>query len=130
MTGVTGSLGGVSRVFSFVLAALLTALACSGDSPKPLASGCTINTDCDQPLVCAFERCHKACNDSRDCPAGLHCVSSDKPYRVCQLPGEADCTRTSDCPGTEQCAVDGQCHDRCASSADCVSLRTAMATTP
>jgi hypothetical protein len=69
--------------------------ACSGD-PEPvqvaLAQGCTINSDCVAPLVCAFKRCHDECNESRDCPNDQHWMVSDRPFHVCQLPVEETCS--------------------------------------
>jgi len=37
--------------------------ACGGDDTAPAgeAQGCSINTDCNNPLVCAFRKCHKQC---------------------------------------------------------------------
>jgi hypothetical protein len=44
----------------FMLLLLVIANACSGsDQTKRvgLAEGCSINSDCDSPLICAFSRC-------------------------------------------------------------------------
>jgi hypothetical protein len=98
------------------------ALAGSCSSDKKLAAiaeGCLINTDCNSPLVCAFRRCHTACSTSRDCQPGQRCVASDRPYHVCQLAEERNCTYNSDCPTGELCGVDLQCRDQCAADRDC-----------
>jgi hypothetical protein len=105
--------------------ALVSILAgCSSDSidrPKAgLSEGCLANTDCNNPLVCAFRRCHNACATSRDCPAGERCVASDHPYSVCQLADERDCSYNSQCPNGQLCGVDGQCRDQCATDRDCI----------
>src|SRR5688572_6142383 len=100
---------------------------CSDDSTADklraakLAEGCILNTDCTEPLVCAFRRCHDQCEQSRDCPEGSRCMASDRPFHVCQLASEKACTYNSDCPEGQQCAVDGECRDQCASDRDCVT---------
>lgn len=97
--------------------------ACSSDDAPPLkalAAGCVVNSDCNAPLVCAFEKCHNACADSRDCPLGQRCVASDRPYHVCQLEDERNCVRNSDCVLGQICGIDQQCRDQCATAKDCV----------
>lgn len=89
-----------------------------------LAQGCLINSDCQEPLVCAYKSCHTQCNATRDCPAGQRCVTADKPFHVCQLPEEKDCSNNTDCPGTQVCGIDKQCRDACLSSRDCVTGQT------
>ncbi len=97
-----------------------------GDSSKEkiqaasLSEGCLINTDCESPLVCAFRRCHDACETSRDCPAGQRCLASDRPFHVCQLADEKDCSYNSECPTGLVCAVDGECRDQCGGDRDCL----------
>src|SRR6185369_15835404 len=88
--------------------------------------GCSINSDCNNPLVCAFKRCHTQCSSTRDCPAGLRCVHARDVDTgailgdVCQLADERVCTRNSQCSATQVCAVDGQCRDLCDTDRDCV----------
>jgi hypothetical protein len=108
----------LGALFTFSLVA-----ACSSDttSHAGLADGCLINTDCNTPLVCAFRKCHNACTSSRDCPdPHERCVASDRPFDVCQLASERDCSLNSQCPAGEVCGVDGQCRDQCASARDCI----------
>jgi hypothetical protein len=84
-----------------------------------LAQGCSINSDCNSPLICAFSRCHEACAQDRDCPMGERCVTngSDK---VCELPSETMCSGASgSCPQGLTCAGD-QCRNSCNTSLDCV----------
>ena len=107
---------------------LVAAVAgCSSDTPPPPdVAGCSINTDCDNPNICAFKRCHKQCNDSRDCSSGQLCISQvdvetgKKVGQVCQLPDEAKCSMNSQCPGVQVCGIDGRCRDECSDSKDCV----------
>src|SRR5215467_7581900 len=106
----------------------LVALACSSDTPplSDLSQGCLVNSDCNDPLVCAFRRCHNACATTRDCPAGLRCVASDRPFHVCQLDSEKKCTYNSDCPMGQVCATDAQCRDQCQGDADCLAEQTCV----
>lgn len=94
----------------------------SGDERKraaSLAGGCSINSDCEQSLICAFGRCHKACDEDRDCFTGLRCVKSEE-RPVCQLPEETECKINDDCKGDQICGVDDECRDACEMSTDCV----------
>ncbi|HSC89794.1 MAG TPA: hypothetical protein VLC09_21100 [Polyangiaceae bacterium] len=85
-----------------------------------LAQGCLINSDCEEPLVCAFESCHVQCTDSRDCEDGARCVGAERPYKVCQLESERLCQTTADCASPLVCGVDGECRDSCRSDRDCI----------
>lgn len=85
-----------------------------------LAQTCLVNSDCNAPLVCAFEACHTECESSRDCDAGARCVAAARPYKVCQLEQERACARTSDCAKGLVCGGDGECRDRCLTDNDCV----------
>src|SRR5690242_10156180 len=109
-----------SRVVSiWVTGACVVAFASCGGSEGTtrarLAEGCAINSDCNAPLVCAFQRCHTECASSRDCPEGQRCVASDRPFKVCQLAQEQRCTTNAECPAGMICGVDGQCRDQCTS---------------
>src|SRR4051794_35201346 len=54
---------------TWLLWMLVIAACSSGDqNVSELAQGCVVNTDCQAPLVCAFRRCHTACEATRDCP--------------------------------------------------------------
>ena len=106
--------------------------ACSSDDPPPLvgiSDACLINTDCNSPLVCAFRKCHVACETSRDCGIGQRCMASDRPFHVCQLADEKSCTYNSECPTGQVCGVDQQCRDQCADDRDCVREQLCFAST-
>ena len=99
---------------------------CSSSSPVATAPGCSLNSDCNSPLVCVFSRCHTACVVSSDCPTGERCVSTGTAgadagaASVCQLPIESTCTATSSCQvPTEVCGSDLQCRMPCVTSQDC-----------
>src|SRR5262245_2970734 len=124
--------------FAFTAAGLL-ALACGSDSDQEavrkarISDGCLINSDCNNPLVCAFRRCHNACESTRDCAAPQRCVASDKPFYVCQLADEVECSYNSQCPATQVCGVDGKCRDQCSADRDCLPTqlcRTATCAEP
>src|SRR5882672_7619543 len=108
--------------WSFFLACFAVGGACSSDDrvPAGLAEGCILNTDCASPLVCAFRKCHVACETSRDCEPGQRCVTSERPLHVCQLATERDCSYNSDCPTGQFCGIDLQCRDQCLTDRDCV----------
>jgi hypothetical protein len=106
----------------FVGAALLTAFSagsCSSHKTNPvsLAQGCSLNSDCNDPLVCIFSLCHQACTTTRDCTAPEICVAASND-KVCTLSSES-CFDGGTCPLGLLCGGDGQCHDPCTTSADC-----------
>jgi hypothetical protein len=85
-----------------------------------LSESCSINTDCRDPLVCVFERCHEACEADRDCPPSQRCVlGPSEDLNVCQLPDEVDCVNDKDCPGEQVCGIDDECRDPCETDGDC-----------
>jgi hypothetical protein len=103
--------------------AVLGALACDDDTAQELAllgESCNLNSQCDGALVCVFGRCHEECRTTADCPGNQHCISAEKPLRVCQLPDQTSCTRTSDCPEPLVCGIDGICRNQCNADRDCV----------
>jgi hypothetical protein len=122
---------GLAKTAAGVALAILWAGGCS-DSHGPaarLAAVCTINSDCAAPLVCAFQRCHTACNSSRDCDAGQRCVASDRPFHVCQLNDESNCKTNSNCPQGQICGVDSQCRDACVTTRDCIKGQVCVTAT-
>lgn len=85
-----------------------------------ISEGCSINSDCSYPLICAFTRCHKWCDTDHDCTAPQRCVISDGDRNVCQLPDDRDCRRDDDCRAGLVCAVDDQCRNPCEADGACV----------
>ena len=119
----TGVLLGLPMTFALV------ALAPSCSSKKApgatLASGCSLNSDCASPLICVFSLCHDACSESRDCPSGERCVSVGVD-NVCELPSEATCSATQQCPVGLLCWTDLQCRNPCDSLQPCVAGNTCV----
>jgi len=127
--------GSASRLVQLTLAFACGSLALTscGDSNErsraTLAHGCSINSDCEDPLVCVFERCHAACSVDRDCGGAQRCVkSSSESASVCQLPDELACQKDKDCPGQQVCAPDDECRDSCTGSSDCADQQVCVAT--
>jgi formylglycine-generating enzyme required for sulfatase activity len=111
---------------SFVVACIV---ACGGDEQSAvdrakLAAKCFIDSDCEDKLRCAFQKCHVECEESKDCEptygADARCVISNRPFNVCQLPEDRSCSYNSDCPVGQRCASDRSCRDECKSDIDCV----------
>lgn len=106
------------------LGACVAASSCGSDNTSTKkAVGCTLNSDCDSPLICVYQRCHQACGASSDCPDGQRCVAGDSASaaHVCQLPVESSCASEVSCTGDQLCsATDQQCRTPCHSSKDCV----------
>lgn len=125
-TNVNPRLSAALKLFVATIVAGLgasTAAGCTAGAdpvPSTVAGGCSTNSDCATPLVCAFGKCHDACATSSDCAPGERCMASDRPFHVCQLPSETHCARTSDCPAGQICAADLQCRDSCRADRDCV----------
>ncbi|HXX66715.1 MAG TPA: hypothetical protein VEK07_06020 [Polyangiaceae bacterium] len=107
----------VRRLASFVTAALAAAAAaasCHSASSGALSANCSLNSDCNSPLLCVFSRCHNACESAVDCPSGERCVPSGTAgLNVCQLPLEQSCSGST-CPSGEVCVTsDDQCRQSC-----------------
>lgn len=111
-----------------VIALFVVATGCSRPD-LVVGDGCTLNTDCAEPLVCGFNYCRKQCLDSRDCGAGLVCfpLGDGSGYGVCQLPDETDCALSSDCPSGLICSF-GTCTTECMTDRDCVDTATCVST--
>jgi hypothetical protein len=111
-------------LFTTLLGAL--ASGCDGDKPplaivsSPESAGCLVNSDCEAPLVCAFQRCHVECVTTRDCDGTLRCVGAHEASRVCQLEVEAKCKSAVDCAQGFICSQDGACRDVCTQDSECV----------
>jgi sulfatase modifying factor 1 len=100
------------------------AAGCGSSKKTDLGGGCTLNSDCNSPLLCTFGKCHTACVQTSDCPLGQSCVMAAG-GSVCQLPTEADC-RTTTCEIGTVCAVDYHCRTVCQSPTDCTPLQACV----
>src|ERR1700685_520452 len=93
------------RSFSVLLltaGSVALAFSCSSSSQAGLAQNCSLNSDCDSPLVCVFAGCHAQCQTPTDCSAGERCVTGTNGMapNVCQLPQETTCSGSeSPCQG-------------------------------
>lgn len=100
--------------------------ACSTGVPvepsERFATGdsCYLASDCEEPLVCAFGRCHIECQTTRDCKGEQLCVNEVEASRVCRLEDESACAADFDCPDGLVCGVDGTCRNGCDSGESCV----------
>ncbi len=105
-----------------MLAVAVTAAAssCSSSNNGPnLSANCSINSDCNSPLICAFARCHEACTESRDCMSGERCVQAGK-SGVCQLASESTCGAGGTCQTGQVCVTtDNQCRGQCTAAGGC-----------
>ena len=100
--------------------ALAMAPGC-GESLSQVHKSCSINSDCDSPLVCVFSQCHNQCNTSADCPLGARCIPAGTEggaLNVCQLEQESTCPSGS-CVGDLVCGADEQCRAPCTSASNC-----------
>jgi hypothetical protein len=105
----------------FCLAGACLAAGCGGGGSSTIPTtgpGCTLSSDCQDPLICTAGRCHAQCAQSRDCDFGQRCVKIGT-NNVCQLQSEARCAYNSDCTSPLVCAVDLQCRAQCQTDRDC-----------
>lgn len=110
---------GVIVLVGFALGLAGTIASCSSKSAASgLASNCSINSDCNSPLICAFGRCHIACTVSSDCSLGERCVLTGT-SGSCQLPAETTCSTATACQPGEVCGTDMQCRASCTVNASC-----------
>jgi hypothetical protein len=115
------------RAFARIAAVGAGAAFIGAGCSTPLArigQSCSINSDCNSPLICAFQRCHNACKESRDCPAGERCVPAGSNY-ACQLPDESGCVARP-CVGGQLCGSDQQCRAPCGASSSCATGQTCL----
>jgi hypothetical protein len=116
------------RVFGLMIALTCFAGSCAEGKKIDPGAACILNSDCNQPLVCSWGKCHDACHISADCPTGQSCITASDKSRVCQLPVETHCLYASDCPAPLICAVDQRCHNQCQTNVDCPSGQTCTTT--
>jgi hypothetical protein len=109
---------------TFVVALGTPSCSSKSSGGAQLASGCSLNSDCADPLVCIFALCHQACNETRDCTtAGDLCVKING-NGVCELPQEVTCSAEGgkSCQQGLTCSND-QCRTACqpaTASTDCL----------
>ena len=109
-------MGSLTRIATLCL---LCVVASGCERPKLNTGGeCTFNSDCADPLVCRLERCRRQCVDSRDCGAGLLCLSIGDMGGACQLDDEVECNLTSDCTEGLECRFH-TCTTACVEDRDC-----------
>ncbi len=98
---------------------IVAASSCNSSSTVGVASTCSINSDCNSPLICTFAKCHDACKESRDCATGERCVLAGS-TGTCQLPAESTCSGAgATCQSGEVCGGDQQCRQQCSASIPC-----------
>jgi hypothetical protein len=95
--------------------------------PPVPGSVCLLNSDCENPLVCAAGKCHAQCAETRDCadrfPDRSRCVKVDF-ARICTLPEEsARCSQNSGCLPGLICAPDLRCRNECVADMDCARIQ-------
>lgn len=112
---------------SFIVALAVIAVAgCTPALEQPkslLTEGCLLNSDCVEPLVCVYRRCHQPCTSARDCPTGSDCQVAEAPYAVCT---QGDCTGKA-CPTGQSCGSDNQCHAQCVADGQCLAEQQCVA---
>jgi hypothetical protein len=89
-------------------------------SDQRCRTACQSSTDCTSEQACLGGICHDSCQVSADCPTGQSCVKTNN-TTLCQLPAEADCSKTLSCSGAFVCAPDLRCRTACQSRTDCTT---------
>ena len=100
------------------LVAVSLAFGCSERPSFEPGDECELNTQCAATLVCRLGRCRVECRAQRDCPVTLECVRDADGFGACQLPDEASCSLTSECPQPLVCRFT-RCTNPCESDIDC-----------
>lgn len=111
---------------SVMRATTLLSLLLLGSCARPfvvVGDECSLNTDCDEPLICGLNRCRRQCIDSRDCGAGLRCLDIGESGGACQLETEAMCALPTDCEEPLVCSF-GTCTTECVEDRDCIQGAT------
>ena len=115
------------RLLGLMVVSASLAAGCSSASKIEVGGTCIMNSDCTQPLVCTMGKCHDACHTTADCPVG-QCVKVDN-TTFCQLPAEADCSKTQSCSDEFLCTSDQRCRALCQSPSDCTGAQACMSGT-
>ncbi len=120
------TLRAIARVGALLTSVAVLVGACGSDTAEErakaaqLAEGCLIDSDCQDPLVCAFKRCHVQCIVQRDCQREELCVPAGE-NKVCLLESERFCEATENCPGEGLVCKDQACRPACTNETDCVT---------
>jgi len=112
----------------FVAAAVwLAVMGCSNRKTPVPGATCVLDSDCENPLSCSFEKCHEACRANGDCPGGERCVwtgpsldggsAGTTTARICLL--DPHCALDSTCPRPLVCGRDLECRNECEADIDC-----------
>ena len=102
------------------LAMVMFPAGCGSSSKVPATPRCQLASDCQNLLQCVQGYCVVACKESRDCPSGGRCITTDK-GSSCQPPETATCQYTSQCTVPLVCALDQECRNQCQADIDCPS---------
>ena len=98
-----------------------------GACQLPMETRCSLDSQCQSPLVCTMGECTNVCGactvpgPCRDCPAGAQCIADSDGMLGCFDPSSRTCVYSSEC-GTEGefvCAIDGRCRLECLTDCDC-----------
>jgi hypothetical protein len=110
---------------AFVVAGWVAVSSCGSDEspPKSVGEGCSLNSDCNNPLSCAFGKCHTACQEARDCVAPARCVKAENGM-VCQISEEVACSTTASCLQGQICGSNHACIGGCSVTNDCAPGQT------
>jgi hypothetical protein len=117
------------RVASWIWLACALAACSSSHEKLDLGGTCSLNSDCNEPLLCKFGYCHKACVRSVDCDNGGRCVTVDG-VAVCQTQAESSCGANQTCSTGLVCrTVDNTCRTSCSPTNDtCMADQTCNGT--
>lgn len=115
----------VASPSSFLLLSFVVVFgACGTKAPLNPGASCVLNSDCTDPLSCKFGKCHRQCNETRDCAAGERCVKVDG-VGVCASAAGLACA--TGCPSPLICGPGDQCGSVCAVEGDCLANQTCLA---
>jgi hypothetical protein len=82
---------------------------------------CSLDRDCAEPYVCAFDSCRARCRSAADCADGGACITDDNQNAVCQDASDKNtpCNAQQDCRAPLACATDFRCRNLCTTDDDC-----------
>src|SRR4051794_32175740 len=109
---------GMSMVVGMAVCLAGLGAACSNARPPVAGKMCSINSDCEDPLACTFNKCHEACRADGDCPKDYTCAYATHSeadgggprLKVCVF---EPCVFDSRCPFPLVCGRDLKCRSQC-----------------